>query len=95
MQHSAAVETELFRDLLRLVEVMTVDQTADGMPRQPGLVILSTLGAVWVCEVIDRHNGVGFASMSITLDEAVAQANDWLQTGKAPWSKLKRRDRAV
>jgi len=93
MRHEAAVESEWMSDLMALVEFMAQSADGDGMPKQPGILVISTQGVAWVVEVIDRNTGLGFAVMRFTLDDAIDQAEAMLRSGNAPWTKLRNRVR--
>lgn len=84
-RHLAAMETDLFRDMLPLVEHLAVVKYEDGDPRETGIIILRTNGAVFQAIVKDTDSGLCFTASGKTLDEAIETAALYLGTDSAPW----------
>jgi len=85
--HIAALETEVFADLLPLVEHMAVRRYEDGTPREPGWVTIKTAGAAWVVQVKDPESCCSFSAVGDTLDKALGTAALLLSCDEAPWEQ--------
>lgn len=84
-RHLAAIETELFADLMPLVEHCAVTKYDDGDPRETGWVTIKTLGAAWVVQVKDPCSGNSFQFVSDRFDKALEGASLLLACDEAPW----------
>ena len=84
-RHLAPVETNLFRDLLPLVEHCCVRKYDDGDPREPGWITMKTQGAAWVVQVKDPDAACSFSAVGETLDKALETAALLLSCDEAPW----------
>lgn len=85
VKHLAAMETEVFRDFLPLVEHCGMLQYEDGSPRKPGWFTVRTNGAAWVVSVKDPDSCSSFQTVGKTLDEAMGSAALLLGCEEAPW----------
>jgi len=85
MGHTAAMETETFRDLMPLVEHCALVRYDDGDQRVPGWITIKVQGAAWVVQVKDPDAGVSFAAVAETLDKALETAALLLACDEAPW----------
>jgi len=85
-RHIAAVETNLFGQLLSLVEHCCVTKYEDGDPREPGWFTVKTQGAAWTVQVKDPDSGNSFATCAETLDKALETAALLLACDEAPWA---------
>lgn len=85
MKHLAAVETEILRGLLPLVEHCAVRQYDDGDPRETGWITLKTQGSAWVVQVKDPDSGCSFSAVAESLDKALETAALLLSCDDAPW----------
>jgi len=85
VKHLAAVESDLFREHMAVVEHCAMLQYDNGEPRCPGWFIVRTLGAAWQVQVKDPDSACSFAVVAKTLDEALATVNLYLGCEEAPW----------
>ena len=85
MSHSAPVETNLFRDLLSLIEHCVCNAVDNGMPRTPGLIEITTLGAAWVVAIIDPDALRWIRVLALSVDVALALAAELLRSDAPPW----------
>jgi len=84
-KHLASVESEMFKDHMPLVEQMAMVRYDDGDLRQPGWVMLKTLGAAWIVAIKDPDSGNSFQFVAETLDKAIDGATLLLACDDAPW----------
>jgi hypothetical protein len=95
-QHAAAMETEIFKDLMGLMEHCSYRKYDDGDPREPGWITIRTNGAAWVVQVVDLDTRLQFQVVAETLDKALETTQLYLSCEQAPWepcSWLKRKDK--
>jgi hypothetical protein len=85
VKHLAALESDIWKGLLPLVEHCAVRQYDDGEPREPGWITLKTQGAAWVCQVKDPDGACSFSAVAETLDKALETAALLLSCDEAPW----------
>lgn len=85
VKNLAAVESEVFRDLLPLVEHCCCLQYEDGSSRWPGWLTMRTNGAAWQVVVKDPDSCSCFTVTDKTLDGALANAALLLGCEEAPW----------
>jgi len=85
VKHLAAIETDLLREQLALVEHCSCLQYEDGEPRQPGWFTVRTIGSAWQCVVKDPDSAMSFTTVGKTLDEALGSAALFLACEEAPW----------
>lgn len=83
--HRAPLETEVFRDLMPLVEHMAMVRYEDGDARDPGWISIKTTGRAWCVQVKDPDAGVSFTAVGETLDKALETAALLLGCDEAPW----------
>lgn len=84
-RHVAAMETEILKQLLPLVEHCALVRYDDGDQRVPGWITIKTLGAAWVVQVKDPDSANSFQFVSDTLDKALEGAALLLACDDAPW----------
>lgn len=85
-KHLAALETDLFSDLMPLVEHCALTQYDDAGARETGWLTIKTQGAAWVVQIKDPDSGMSFTSVAETLDKALQTAALLLSCDEAPWS---------
>lgn len=85
VKHLAALETEVFRDMLALVEHTACMQYDDSSPREPGWFTVRTTGSAWQVVVKDPDSACSFTATGKTLDEALSTAALLLGCEEAPW----------
>lgn len=85
VKHLAAMESELFRELMPLVEHCGMLQYEDGSVRKPGYFTVRTNGAAWCVSVKDPDSCSSFQTTAKTLDEALSTAALLLGCEEAPW----------
>lgn len=83
--HIAAMETNVFRQLMNLVEHIAVTRYSDGSPRQTGWFTLKTLGAQYAIQVKDPDGAVSFQAIAPALDDALVLADLLVASPEAPW----------
>lgn len=83
--HLAAMESEMFREMMSIVEHLAVTRYEDGEPRKPGIIILCTRGSAYQAIVKDNDTDLCFTAAGKTLDEALETAALYLGTESAPW----------
>jgi len=84
-KHLAALESEVFSDLMPLVEHMAVRQYEDNSARETGWVTIKTSGAAWIVQVKDPESCCSFAAVGDSLDKALGTAALLLSCDEAPW----------
>lgn len=84
-KHLAAMESDIFNQLLALIEHCALRQYDDGSPREPGYVTLRTTGAAWMLSVKDPDTATSFTSVAATVDKCLETANLLLACDEAPW----------
>lgn len=84
-RHLAAVETQIFHQLMALVEHCCVRKYDDGDVRETGWFTVKTQGAAWMVQVKDPDACVSFTAVGDTLDKAIETANLLLSCDEAPW----------
>lgn len=87
VRHVAALETNILRDLLPLVEHCAVKKYDDGDPREPGWIQVRTQGAAWSVTVKDPDTCTSFQAVADTLDKALETAALLLSCDDAPWER--------
>jgi len=85
VMHLAGVESNVFKDLMPLVEHCSLKQYEDKTPRQPGWLTIKTQGAAWVVQVKDPDTCSSFNAVADSLDNALATAALMLASEEAPW----------
>jgi len=85
VKHLAAMETNMFSQLMPLVEHMALKQYDDGEARETGWITIKTQGAAWCVQVKDPDAAVSFTAVADTLDKALETAALLLGCDDAPW----------
>lgn len=88
MDHDAALETDLFREHLGLVEFCSSTSTKDGMPRTPGKLLITTQGEAWKVELIDPDGRRSIRVLAATLDDAIEMATLFVRSKSPPWHSI-------
>jgi len=91
VKHLAALESELFRDYMPIVEQLALLQYEDGSPRQGGYLGIWTQGATWHARAQDKDADAYLPCVGRTLDEALATLALMLGAEDAPWEPNGRR----
>jgi hypothetical protein len=81
----APVESDVFHDLLPIIEHCCVRKYDDGDAREPGWITIKTQGSAWVVQVKDPDSACSFSAVGETLDKALASAALFLSSDEAPW----------
>lgn len=84
-KHLAALESDLFGQLLPLVEHCAIRQYDDGEAREPGWLTIKTQGAAWCVQVKDPDGACSFTAVAQSLDKALETAALLLACDEAPW----------
>lgn len=85
VKHLAAMETELFREHMAIVEFLALMQYEDGTPRAPGRLVVETRGAGWALLLKDPDSQLQLKAVGITLDDALDALQVHLGSDNAPW----------
>lgn len=91
MTHESAVETEVFREHMAIIEFLACSLDEGGMPCEPGRLSLTTNGAAWTAELLDVARARYFVVVALTLDGLLALVNAMLKSRAAPWRSTTRR----
>lgn len=84
-KHLAALESNILKGLLPLIEHMAIRQYDDGDSREPGWITLKTSGAAWIVQVKDPDACCSFSAVADTIDKALETAALLLSCDEAPW----------
>ena len=84
-KHLAALESNVFGQLLPLVEHCALRQYDDGETREPGWLTVKTQGAAWCVQVKDPDGACSFTAVAESLDKALETAALLLSCDEAPW----------
>lgn len=93
--HDAAVETEVWRDLMPLVMHCSACTGESGKWHLPGVLVVSTVGDVWVIEVIDPGASRAFSVYALTLDEAFKRVSELLRIESPPYGHVSEMSRFI
>lgn len=91
VKHLAALESEMFREHLSVVEVLALLQYDDGTPRQPGYLGMWTQGATWFVRVTDKDAEAQITAEGRTAEEAWDNLALSLSLDSPPWEPCQRR----
>ena len=83
--HAAAVESEVFKALHPIVAHLTVMRYDDGSPRQPGTLLVKTVGASWQITAKEPDSKAQLIVTAPTLDDALAALSLALESDQTPW----------
>lgn len=84
-RHLAAVESNVFCKLPKLVEHCCVTRYEDGEPRKAGWFTVKTMGSAWVVQVKEPDAGLSMQCTAQSLDDALILADLLLASDEAPW----------
>jgi hypothetical protein len=84
-KHLAAMESNLFGQMMPLVEHMALRQYDDGEARETGWLTIKTQGAAWCVQVKDPDGACSFTAVAESLDKALETACLLLACDEAPW----------
>jgi len=93
VKHLAALETELLRDHMAIVEHLVLLQYSDSSPRQTGYLGVWTQGSAWVARITDKDADATLTCEGKTLDEALTLLHMMLGAEDAPWEPCARKKR--
>lgn len=85
-KHLAPMETEVFHNLMPIVEHLAVTQYDDGDARKVGRLTLTTHGSNWQADVKDPDTLQEMRVTAPTLDELLALLARLLSSEEAPWA---------
>jgi len=85
VKHLAALETEVLRDLMPIVEFLALLMYEDGSPRQGGFLMMWCEGSAWKVVVKDKDADAQLPVVGRTLDEALGTLALMLGAEDAPW----------
>jgi hypothetical protein len=81
----ASLDSIFFLELQNLVNHCAVTRYDSGNARQPGWIVIKTVGTIWSVSVKDPDSCLQVGSVGITLDEALATANLLVAADNGPW----------
>jgi hypothetical protein len=85
VKHLAALETEVFQELLPLLEVVALLQYSDGSARESGWINIRTSGSAWQVSCKDPTSRCSINTTGQTFDEAVLAMVALLGSESPPW----------
>lgn len=91
VKHLAAVETEVLRDMMPIIEFQALLQYEDGSPRQAGYIGTWTNGSVWFARATDKDADATLTMEGRTWDEAMGLLSLHLAAENAPWEPNSRK----
>lgn len=83
--HLAAVESNVFANLMGLVNHCAITRYDDGDPRKVGWITLKTYGSAWQVEAKDPDTCCRLTVVENSLDNALGLLNMLLESEEAPW----------
>lgn len=84
-RHLAPMETEVFRELMPLIEHMAVTRYDDNDVRKVGRITFTTHGSIWQADVKDADTLQQMRVSAPTFDELLALLARLLSSEEAPW----------
>lgn len=91
VKHLAALESQMFREHLAVLEVLAMLQYADGSPREPGYLGMWTQGGTWFVRVQDKTGDAQMTAEGRTAEEAWDALALLLGSENPPWEPMSRR----
>jgi hypothetical protein len=85
VRHLAALESEVFRDHMAIIEHLAMLMYEDGTPRQGGYLSVWVEGSQWRVQIKDRDAAAKLSVVGRTLDEALTLLHMLLGCEDAPW----------
>lgn len=85
VKHLAPMETEIFGNLMPLIEHMAIVQYDDGDARKAGRITLCTHGSIWQADVKDPDTLQQMRVSAPTFDELLLLLVRLLSSEEAPW----------
>ena len=89
VKHLAALESEMFRDVMAVLEFLAMLQYDDGTPRQGGFLMMWCEGSAWKVVVKDKDSDAQMPVVGKTADEAFGTLALMLGAEDAPWEPAK------
>lgn len=90
-RHLAALENEMFKEHMAVLEVLAMLQYDDGTPRSPGYLGMWTQGATWFVRVQDKDADAQMTAEGRTAEEAWDNLTLLLGSDNPPWEPMSRR----
>jgi hypothetical protein len=91
VKHLAALESNLFREHLSIIECLAMLQYSDGSPREPGYLGMWTQGATWFLRIQDKTGEAQMTAEGRTAEEAWDTLAVLLGSEDPPWEPMTRR----
>jgi len=85
VRHLAAMETNMFREHMGIIEHLALLQYDDGSPRSTGRLIVDVRGSAWSVICKDVESGMQLVCIGATLDDALDTLQLHLGSDNAPW----------
>lgn len=81
----ASLLSKLFEQLPNLIQHMATTRYDDGTPRQPGTMMIQTMGAAWKIVLKEKDGKMEMNVVGNTLDDALVLAELYAGSDDAPW----------
>lgn len=85
VKHIAALESEMMKDAMPVLEQLAMLQYEDGSPRQGGLLMVWVDGSTWTALVKERSADAQMRATGRTWDEMIGTLALMLGAEDAPW----------
>lgn len=85
VKHLAAMETNMMKEHMAVLEHLALLQYGDGSPRVPGRLFVSVMGAVWSVILKDPDSTQQLKVAGVTWDDAMDALQVHLASEQAPW----------
>jgi len=91
VKHLAALENEMFKEHMPILEVLAMLQYADGTPREPGYLGMWVQGYTWFIRVQDKTGKAQMTAEGRTAEEAWDTLAVLLGSENPPWEPMAER----
>jgi len=85
VKHLVAMESNLFKEHMGILEHLALLQYEDATPRVPGLLMVSTRGSAWYVTLKDPDSCMQLTVLGVTLDDALDALQVHLGSENPPW----------
>lgn len=82
---SAQTSSVLLRQCTGIIDHMALRRYDDGQPRQPGRIMVETIGSMWKVTLKDPDTCQQLFVLAATLDDAITMASLLCEADDAPW----------
>lgn len=84
-EHYADVESNVFTSMHSIVAHLAVTRYDDGTARQPGTLLIRTVGASWQVTAKEPDSAAQLVVTAPTIDDALAALSLLLESDQTPW----------